>query len=89
MNVKMKELLDWAKDHARIYLIECELANIPVVQEEYDRRFQEMFAELIVRECAEIANDKMKDIVDSIICEEQIDSEIFVGNKIKQPFGVE
>ena len=49
----------------------------------------EKFAELIVLECAEIANNKMKDIVDSIICEEKIDSEIFVGNKIKEHFGVE
>ena len=56
MNERIKELLDWAKDHARIYVIECELANIPVVQEEYDQRFQSMFAELIVRECADAAD---------------------------------
>jgi tRNA A37 N6-isopentenylltransferase MiaA len=60
MNERIKELLDWAKDHARIYVIECELANIPVVQEEYDRRFQEMFAELIVRECVEKLKETKK-----------------------------
>lgn len=49
----------------------------------------EKFAELLVRECAEIANNKMKDLVDSIICEEKIDTEVFVGNKIKEHFGVE
>ena len=56
MNEQMKELLDWAKDHARIYVIECELANIPFDQEEYDRRFQEKFAELIVKECMSVAD---------------------------------
>jgi len=81
MNERIKELLDWAKDHARIYVIECELANIPVVQEEYDQRFQEKFAELIVRECAHIAwlYDEPKLSGHGAI----------IANSIKEQFGVE
>lgn len=85
MNTQLKELLDWAKDHARIYVIECELANIPVVQEEYDRRFQEMFAELIVRECANHCD---------LLLDHKISSEWSRGTHdcsraIKKHFGVE
>lgn len=85
MNERIKELLDWAKDHARIYVIECELANIPVVQEEYDQRFQSMFAELIVRECA--------NIVEGFTIEQEVAldhyEEYEASDVLKEHFGVE
>jgi hypothetical protein len=88
MNSQMKELLDWAKDHAGIYVIECELANIPFDQEEYDRRFQEKFAELIVRECVGIVEGippGYRDYRDQI--EDAFRRDCM--EEIKQHFGVE
>ena len=76
MNERIKELAIEAKLMVSTYTGEL-------------TKSEQKFAELIVKECADVANNKMKRLVDSIICEEQIDTEVFVGNKIKHHFGVE
>lgn len=80
LNERVKEL----SKQAEIYAL-----TLVGREDDYVEVFEQKFAELLVRECAEIANNKMKDLVDSIICEEKIDTEVFVGNKIKEHFGVE
>ena len=83
MNERIKELVGQAKFMAE------ETINRQISKNAELDAFAEKFAELIVKECADVANNKMKRLVDSIICEEQIDTEVFVGNKIKHHFGVE
>lgn len=89
MNERIKELkLQAIKLVAESY--PCDIEDFTDgIDERVRAKVDEKFADLIVRECADVANNKMKRLVDSIICEEQIDTEVFVGNKIKKHFGVE
>ena len=51
MNERIKELAEQARKYARDYVAECKHYGHYMEHNEYDLRFEEKFAELIVREC--------------------------------------
>ena len=51
MNKRIQELAEQAKDYARKHVEECRHYNHYMEHNEYELRFEEKFAELIVREC--------------------------------------
>ena len=55
MNERIKELAGQARKYARDYVAECRHYGHYMEHNEYELRFAEKFAELIVRECASMA----------------------------------
>ena len=59
MNERIKELAEQAKQYAREYVAECKHYGHYMEHNEYDIRFEEKFAELIVRECIDINKQEL------------------------------
>jgi len=57
MNDRIKELSSRARDYAREYVADCKQYGYYMEHNEYDLQFEAKFAELIVKECAEIADN--------------------------------
>ena len=57
MNERIRELAEQAKKYARDYVADCKHHSYYLDHNEYDIRFAEKFAELIVKECMCIADD--------------------------------
>ena len=74
MNERIKELAEQARKYARDYVADCKHYGYYMEHNEYELRFEEKFAELIVRECLSYAKDGDID---------------FMKFMIKQHFGVE
>lgn len=55
MNERIKELAEHAKKYARDYVSECKHYGYCIEQNEYELRFEQKFAELIVGECFKAA----------------------------------
>ena len=55
MNERIQQLAEQARKYARDYVAECNHYGHYMEQNEYELRFEQTFAELIVRECADIA----------------------------------
>jgi hypothetical protein len=54
MNERFKELADQARKYARDYVADCKHYGHYMEHNELDVRFEEKFAELIVRKCVDI-----------------------------------
>ena len=54
MNERIKELADQARKYARDYVADCKHYGHYMEHNELDVRFEEKFAELIVRECMQV-----------------------------------
>ena len=52
MNERIRELAEQARKYARDYVAECKHYGHYMEHNEYELRFEEKFAELIVQECA-------------------------------------
>lgn len=74
MNERIRELAEQARKYARDYVADCKHYGYYMEHNEYELRFEEKFAELIVRECLSYAKDGDID---------------FMKFMIKQHFGVE
>jgi hypothetical protein len=59
MNERTKELTLQARKYARDYVAECKHYGHYMEQNEYELRFEEKFALLIVRECVEINKQEL------------------------------
>jgi hypothetical protein len=57
MNNRIKELVEQARKYARDYVKDCEVHEYYMKQNEYDVRFEEKLAELIILECAKQVKD--------------------------------
>lgn len=57
MNERIKELAEQAKKYARDYVSECKHYGYCIEQNEYELRFEQKFAELIIKECAKFLDD--------------------------------
>ena len=57
MNERIQELAEQAEKYAREYVVECKHYGHYMEHNEYNIRFKEKFAELIIRECAKISFD--------------------------------
>ena len=57
MNDRIKELSSQARNYAREYVADCKQYGYYMEHNEYDLQFEAKFAELIVKECAEIADN--------------------------------
>jgi hypothetical protein len=76
MNERIKELAEQAREYARDYVAECKHYGYYMEHNEYELRFEEKFAELIVKECADIATNRYERLMNG-------------GKAIKEHFGVE
>jgi hypothetical protein len=56
MNKRIRELADQARQYARDYVADCKHYGYYMEHNELEVKFEEKFAELIVGECAGIAN---------------------------------
>ena len=68
MNERIKELTEQARKYARDYVAECKHYGHYMEQNEYELRFEEKLAELIVKEC-------MKESMDEIVADEDLATE--------------
>ena len=76
MNERIQELAVQAKEYARSHVEDCRRFGYYMEYNEYELRFEKKFAELIVRECIDIAQDRanfpgyppndVNDIIDEI-----------------------
>ena len=81
MNKRIQELAEQAKDYARKHVEECRHYDHYMEHNEYELRFEEKFAELIVKECMMVA----------VECDvtEYGDFRGGISEEIKRHFGVE
>lgn len=54
MNERIKELADQARQYARDHVADCKHYGYYMEHNEIEVKFEEKFAELIVRECVEV-----------------------------------
>jgi hypothetical protein len=54
MNERIKELADQARQYARDHVADCKHYGYYMEHNELEVKFEEKFAELIVRECVEV-----------------------------------
>lgn len=54
MNERIKQLSDKASDFAQQYVEECKTHGYYIEYDEFERRFETKFAELIIRECLDV-----------------------------------
>jgi len=83
MNERIKELAEQAREYARNYVADCKQYGYYMEHNELELRFEEKFAELIIRECLSFAQSHASQIEDYAA---GIDS---VHDRIKEHFGVE
>lgn len=57
MNKRIRELAEQARTYARDYVAECKHHGYYMEHNELEVKFEEKFAELIVRECAEFLEE--------------------------------
>ena len=79
MNERIRELAEQAREYASDYVADCKHYGYYMEHNELEIKFEEKFAELIVRECAQFVEDKFDFIGDEIIVKE----------KMLEHFGVE
>ena len=82
MNERIKKLVEQARKYARDYVTECKHYAHYMEHNEYELRFEEKFAELIVRECADVAWMNTPET-------EELEYSNLISDKIKEHFGVE
>ena len=82
MNERIRELAVQAKEYARSHVADCRRFGYYMEYNEYELRFEKKFAELIVRECAEIVKDSPWKLGNSYAASDQ-------AWLIKEHFGVE
>ena len=78
MNERIQELAEQARKYARDYVAECNHYGHYMEQNEYELRFEQTFAELLLQECAEVVDNHFESKTPG-----------YPGDKIKQHFGVE
>ena len=84
MNERIQELAEQARKYARDYVAECKHYGHYMEQNEYELRFEQTFAQLIVRECATL--------VDAAFDIDEHSGEVVSyadGGQLKEHFGVE
>lgn len=77
MNQQLTELAAQARNHARQYVADCRTYGYYMEYNEEQVQFEQKFAELIIKECAEIAH-----------CNFHVDG-LTLGGILKEHFGVE
>jgi hypothetical protein len=82
MNERIRELAVQAKEYACSHVADCRRFGYYMEYNEYELRFEKKFAELIVRECAEIVKDSPWKLGNSYAASDQ-------AWLIKEHFGVE
>jgi hypothetical protein len=88
MNERIQQLAVEAGKYARDYVADCKHYGHYMEHNELEVKFEEKFAELIVRECVGVADDYVKDCT----CDEHKNCKhprSIIGRKIKEHFGVE
>lgn len=55
MNERIKELASQAHEYARNYVVDCKTYGHYMDHNELEQQFERKFAELLIRECANIA----------------------------------
>lgn len=88
MNERILELAEQAKDHARKYVADCNHYGYYMEHNEYDIRFAEKFAELIVKECVEVCAG-IAAVRAGYNDADGRDTAYSCGDMIKEHFGVE
>jgi hypothetical protein len=83
MNERIQELAERARKYARDYVADCKHYGYYMEHNELEVKFEEKFAELIVRECADIANQQF------IAATGLDDRDCLTAHQMKQHFGVE
>lgn len=81
MNERIKELAGQARKYARDYVAECRHYGHYMEHNEYELRFAEKFAELIIRECVRYFNEDYQRDFDTLWRED-------LTKGIKEHFGV-
>ena len=76
MNERIRELAEQARKYARDYVTECKHYGHYMEHNEYELRFEEKFAELILKQCLSYIDDSFGDVD-------------YVKFMIKRDFGVE
>ena len=61
MNELIRKLSEQARKYARDYVADCKHYGYYMEHNEYDLQFEEMFVELIVRECMELGDKALQD----------------------------
>ena len=79
MNERIRELAEQARKYARDYVAECKHYGHYMEHNEYELRFEEKFAELIVEECAGLFPAEYN----------TVEGKITIGKIIKAHFGVD
>lgn len=57
MNERIRELSSQAHEYARAYVADCKTYGHYMEQNELEQQFERKFAELLIRECANIARE--------------------------------
>lgn len=57
MNERIRELASQAHEYARAYVADCKTYGHYMDQNELEQQFERKFAELLIRECANIARE--------------------------------
>lgn len=82
MNEKIKELSNKALQYAKDHILECETYGYYKEHDEFQERFENEFARLIIQECA----SWMEEVVDS--AGDRLPDGFYWSHKIKEHFGV-
>ena len=90
MNERIKELAEQAHCYACEYARRPDYSpHNPYNESMYKRRYDSKFAELIVRECAELSVNSQYANTKSEYYEGFNEALVYAGNKIRKHFGVE
>lgn len=93
MNERIRELAEQARKYARDYVAECKHYGHYMEHNEYELRFEEKFAELIVRECCQLIDDSTPvyspENLQEDYCKGKLDGYHAALLEIKKHFGVE
>jgi len=81
MSKRIEQLAEQARDYARSHVNDCKHYGYHMEYNEFDLQFEKKFAELIVRECANLPFKSTGEVTTI--------GEIAVSNMILKHFGVE
>ena len=88
MNERIRELAEQARKYARDYVAECKHYGHYMEHNELEVRFEEKFAELIVRECINIGDNYEEILGNEPECFNCRKVAYGIVDKIKNHFGV-
>lgn len=83
MNTLIQELASQAHEYARSYVAECKHYGYYMEHNELEQRFEQKFAELLIRECVDV----LMDVLPAIVLEAK--DGVHPVWHVKEHFGVE